>query len=148
MADEFYKKIRERDYEGALYERGYARSPAPPVFAEPEPTTPTTPHSKALLQRHRVCLLIERGLSNFPDRLHGGDWRQIQAELQTFDPTLRGLRVHINQLIATTRRVALENGGSYGVWNLMEAASFQTWANDVVEALEQYRRDCEALHRG
>jgi hypothetical protein len=141
MDDEFWTKIRRRDYDGALYERGYFVSPAPPRFTEPERDRPPSPRTKALMQRYHIHRLIDRGLAHFPSRLAAAEWRQVQAELQMFDPSLRGLILHINELIAATRRVALENGDSYGVWNLMEAAAFHTWANELVEALEQYRRE-------
>lgn len=148
MEDEFWKKIRRRDYAGALYERGYFLSSAPPPLGEPEPTTPRTPHAKAVLQRHRVCLLIQKGMSTYPDRVDAAYWSPVAEMLQQLDPSLRAIILHINELIDMTRRVALENGGSHGVWNLMEAASFQTWANELTEALQQYRMDCEALAGG
>jgi hypothetical protein len=97
------------------------------------------------VQRYRIHRLIDRGLLHFPGRLGAAEWRQVQAELQIFDPSLRGLTLHIDELILATRRLAMENGGSDGLATLTDAAAFQTWANDVVEALEQYRRDCEAV---
>jgi hypothetical protein len=104
-----------------------------------------TAYSRALLQRHHICLLIERGLSDFPGRLGAAGWRQVQTELLMFDPSLRGLPLHIGELIAITRRAALENGGSVGAWNLREAVGFHAWANTLIEALERYLRDCAAV---
>jgi hypothetical protein len=127
---EFHEKIRKGDHNGALRE--------PPI--------PPSPHAQALLLRERLCFLIDSGLRSHPTRLNEKQWRQIQSELRGFDPSLRSLTNYLAELIALTQRIAIEDGGSHGVWNLMEAASFQTWAGDLVEASAQYRQACEALH--
>ena len=142
MGLQFWYKIRRRHYGGAVYEGRY---PLPASRPSQSSAPPATPRTTALVQRYRIHRLIDRGLLQFSDRLGAAEWRQVQAELQILDPSLRGLTLHIDELILATRRVAMENGGSDGVANLTEAAAFQTWANDLVEALEQYRRDCEAV---
>ena len=106
---------------------------------------PPTAVERAFLQRSRVCRLIDRGLANHPGRLNAHQWQQVQTYLQILDPTARWLPLHVAEVIETTRRAADEQGGSYGAWHLVGAASFQTWANDLVAALEQYQTDCAEL---
>jgi hypothetical protein len=89
---------------------------------------------------------MDRGLLRFPHRLGAVAWRQVQ-ELQVFDPALPGLILDMDELIVATLRAATGCEGSYRYWNSMKLESFQTWAKELVEALEQYRRECEALHR-
>ena len=140
-----YRKVRAGGQIGGLYESGYFVPPPPAFRPSAPPATPRTPVEKAFHQRTRVCRLIARGLTNHPDRLRASEWRRVRTYLQIFDPTTSWLPRHLAEVIETTRRVAAEQGGSFGPWNAMEADSFQTWAIDLVGALEQYRRDCQAI---
>ena len=133
MLDVFWPKIRRRDYQGA-----------PPRFGATEPPPSLAPSPEALLLRHRICLLIEGGLAAHRDRLDPDYWRQVEAELWMCDPGVPGLVPFLTQLMASTRLIAVEHRGSHDVWNVMEAAGFQAWAIELVEAVEQYRRHCEA----
>ena len=141
---EFYKYLRKRDYDGALRVNGYYVSRPGTITSKREPTTPRSAHSGALDQRHRVCLLIERGLTHHGHRLFHNYWRALQTDLQQIDPGAARLRLVLGDAIRVTQQVAVQCGESLGVWNLMEAAAFQTWAENLVAALKQYRRICGA----
>jgi hypothetical protein len=142
LETDFNKQLRRRDDEGGSYQRDYL-SPAPPRFADAGLTTLLTSQS-ALHQRDRICLLIETGLSLHGDRLDPDYWRGVEADLWAFDPSFPGFAELLTVVIEETRQFAVQQSGNHGVWNLIEAASVQMWAKDVVRALEQYRRVCEA----
>jgi hypothetical protein len=146
MGREFWNRIRQRNYMGALSGRSHFRAPARPHSAKLESETLACPRKNALLQRDRIHCLMDRGLSRFPHRLGAVAWRQVQ-ELQVFDPAVPGLILDMDELIVATRQAATESEGSYRHWNSMKLESFLRWANELVEELERYRRDCELLRR-
>ena len=109
------------------------------------PTTPPTSLEQAILHREALGRLFDRGLTHFPYRLDPQQWTQERCVLRMLEPTVAWLPVHLKAVIETTRRVAVEQRASSGIWSRLQAASFQTWTRQLVEALEQYRHDCEAL---
>jgi hypothetical protein len=107
----------------------------------------TTPLERAILRRQWVCGLIDHGLLHHPYRLDPHQWTREKCVLRTLQPTLKGLSLHLQAVSERARRVADEQTDRARIWDRMERTRFQRWANDLVEALEQYRRDCEAIQR-
>jgi hypothetical protein len=141
----FHGSLRREKQNDALEVLGYYVSPPAPIISEPEPITPSSPRVQALVRRHEICLLIDRGLTYHGHRLFSDYWRGVQTDLREIDAGEGRLPLVLAQVIKVTDQVAIQCGESYGPWNLMEAAAFQTWAKDVVAALERYGRDCESL---
>ena len=141
---EFYKRMAKGDHYGALDAIGYRVSPSVPVTTDTynPPATPTR-LDMALSQRERICGLIDRGLAHHPRRLDPGDWTQVKADLRMIPPNTSWLPAHLQHVIEMTRRVAIERGEQFEVWDRMEWGAFHTWVAEVIEALERYRQQCQ-----
>ena len=144
-----YTGIRRADHPRSLRALGgYISSPGgSSPDASSQPATPETPQYRAFLQRERVCGVIEQGLTNHPSRLDARQWQRVKDELRLFDPGCRGAKVTVLQSIELTRTTFRERRGSYGYWNVTEAARFEVWAKDLIAALEQYQRSCDEVSR-
>lgn len=142
---EFDRSIRLRRCRDTLSTLG--RYVSPSGFRAGGTGTPATMTlvESAILHRQRACRLIDRGLVHHPCRLDSYEWAREKCVLRMLEPTVKWLPLHLQSLIDTTRHVAVEQAGSYGIWGRMRAASFHAWTNDLIEALQQYRRACEAL---
>lgn len=67
--------------------------------------------------------------------------------LEKTDAATPGMAEALDDLIDQWRRFGAESGQSRGVWDLMAAAGFQTWMDELIAAMEQYREACAALQQ-
>ncbi|MEK7408411.1 MAG: hypothetical protein AAB225_25340 [Acidobacteriota bacterium] len=141
----FWKGIRTGDHDIALEALGYWRtSPGPTT---PQPRVSDTPETTAASKCGTVCGLISVGLINHHSRLNETYWRQARMWLEKMDAATPGMAQALDDLIDQWHSFGIEAGQSRGVWDLMEAASFRTWMDQLIAAMEQYRDACAALQQ-
>src|SRR5687768_8498961 len=98
---EFYTGFRTEDHNRSLRATGvHIASPsASSDYAPPEPSPLPSPLHRALLQRVRVCALINSGLANHPNRLDADSWHELRDALGLFDPAGDGARATVRRAL-------------------------------------------------
>jgi len=139
----FWKGIRTGDHDLSLEAIGYRRLSTVP--SEPPLSPSDVPETRAAAKRGAVSGLISVGLIHHSERLNEQYWRQAQRWLETTDAATPGLPDALDDLIGRWRDFGIEAGESRGVWDLMNAASFGTWIDQLVVAMEQYRDACDVV---
>lgn len=65
--------------------------------------------------------------------------------LEKLDAGTPGITDALDDLIDQWGRWGIEARESRGVWDLMNAANFGTWIDELLGAMEQYRHACAVL---
>jgi hypothetical protein len=140
---QFYKGLRTGKHDLSFDALGYRRLPATP--SEPSYPQPATPVPVTLQWRSKLVALIDSGVRLHSGRLNVDYWQRASAWLNGLDPATPGITGHLDDLIPQWRDFAIEAGQSRGVWDLMSAASFKTWSEELIAVTQHYRDACAAL---